>query len=211
MKTAQQARSRKTAARLLQAAEQVLEERGLEGASIPEIASRAGVAPASIYRRFSDKEGLLRAVFDRFFQEAATVNAAALQPEQWRSVSFEKAVAALVAGMVAGYSQRTGLLRAVITYGERHPSATLRRRAAELRERSVEGIAAVLLLHSKEIRHPEPRKAVRFGLQLVALALRDRILPRKVKDPAASFTNEELTVEFTRLMLGYLRSGDRVP
>ena len=209
MKTAQQERSRQTASRLLEAAEELLAERGLDGASIPEIAKRAGVSAASIYRRFNDKDGLLRAVFERFFENTIKSNESALQPEQWRDLPLDKVVRTLVAGMIAGYSQRAGLLRAVITYAERHPSLALRRRAVELRERSVEGIAQIILLHSKEIRHREPRKAVAFALQLVALALRERILPEKVKDPTVSFTNEELELEFSRLLLGYLRFGDR--
>ena len=97
----------------------------------------------------------------------------------------------------------------MITYGERHPSAAFRLRAVELRERSVAGVEQIILLHAKEIRHPEPKKAVRFALQLIALALRERILPKKVKDSGSSFTNEELQVEFSRLLLGYLRFGAR--
>src|ERR1051325_11736278 len=94
----QQTRSKETAVRLLQAAEQVLEKRGLKGASVPEIARRAGVSPASIYRRFIDKDGLLREVFERFFERAIQTNAAALDPACWRKTSLEKSVRALVAG-----------------------------------------------------------------------------------------------------------------
>src|SRR4051794_10636989 len=150
-----QERSRQTAARLLQAAEAVLEKRGLKGASVPEIARRAGVSPASIYRRFVDKDGLLREVFERFFERAIQANDAALDPACWRATSLEKSVRALVTGMVAAYSQRPGLLRAVISYSEQHPDAAFRRRALELRERSMAGIEKVVLLHAKEIRHPQ--------------------------------------------------------
>src|SRR5215212_9588873 len=104
--THQQERSRETAARLLEAAEAVLEKRGLKGASVPEIARRAGVSPASIYRRFVDKDGLLREVFERFFERAIQTNNAALDPACWRATSLEKSVRALVTGMVAAYSQR---------------------------------------------------------------------------------------------------------
>ena len=201
----QQERSRQTASRLLQAAEEILEERGLEKAAVPDIARRAGVSPASIYRRFKDKDSLLREVFERFFDCTIQANAATLQPEQWRGRTLEESVTALVSGMVAAYSQKPGLLRAVITYGDTHATSALRRRALELRQRSLEGIERIILLHKKEIRHPEPQKAVRFALQLIALALRERILPKKVHDAGASFTSEELAREFSRMLLGYLR------
>src|SRR3954465_4640291 len=90
-----QERSRLTAARLLEAAEVVLEKRGLKGASVPEIARRAGVSPASVYRRFVDKDGLLREVFERFFERAIQANDAALQPSHWRAGSLEKSVCTL--------------------------------------------------------------------------------------------------------------------
>jgi len=202
----QQERSRQTAARLLEAAEAVLEKRGLKGASVPEIARRAGVSPASIYRRFVDKDGLLREVFERFFERAIQANDAALEPSGWRAGSLEKSVCALVHGMVAAYSQRPGLLRAVISYSEQHPDAAFRRRALDLRERSLAGIEKIILLHRKEIRHPHPKKAVRIALQLVSLALKERINPSdKLRGPA--LPAEELSAELTRMFLGYLRGS----
>jgi len=204
-----QERSRETAARLLEAAEAVLEKYGVEGASVPEIARRAGVSPASIYRRFVDKDGLLREVFERFFERAIKANDEALQPARWSATSLATSVCALVTGMVAAYSQRPGLLRAVISYSERHPDAAFRRRALELRERSITGIEKIVLLHVKEIKHPHPKKAVRIALQLVSLALKERISPSdKLRGPTLSA--EELRVELSRLFLGYLRTKDRL-
>jgi AcrR family transcriptional regulator len=204
-----QERSRETASRLLEAAEGVLEKRGLKGASVPEIARRAGVSPASIYRRFVDKDGLLREVFERFFERAIKVNDEALEPSRWQGTSLEKSVCALVTGMVAAYSQRPGLLRAVISYSEQHPDAAFRRRALELRERSLAGIEKIVLLHTKEIKHPQPRKAVRLALQLVSLALKERISPSKrLSGPALPAS--ELGVELSRMFLGYLQSKARL-
>jgi AcrR family transcriptional regulator len=202
----QQERSRETASRLLQAAEWVLEKRGLEGASVPEIARRAGVSPASIYRRFVDKDGLLREVFERFFEHSINANDEALQPSRWKAKSLEATVCALVAGMVAAYSQRPGLLRAVISYSEQHPDSAFRRRALDLRERSLAGIEKIVLLHTKEIRHPQPKKAVRIALQLVSLALKERIRPSD-KAGGTVLSADELRVELTRMFLGYLQSS----
>lgn len=206
-KPAQQARSRQTEARLLQAAEEVLERCGLEGAAIPEIAQRAGVSAASIYRRFTDKEGLLREVFERFFDRSIATNEAALDPQNWPCPSLASSVRVLVEGMVAGYRERRGLLRAVISYGEQHPSSALRRRTLELRRRSVSGIEKILLLHAREIKHPQPEQAVRFGVQLIALALKERVLPSGLKSQSASLSEAALATELSRMLLGYLRSG----
>jgi AcrR family transcriptional regulator len=47
-----QKRSEKTLANLLAATIQAIDEEGLNGAKIPRIVALAGVAPASVYRRF---------------------------------------------------------------------------------------------------------------------------------------------------------------
>jgi AcrR family transcriptional regulator len=198
-----QERSRQTASRLLEAAEVILEKRGLQGASVPEIARRAGVSPASIYRRFIDKDGLLREVFERFFERSIESNETALDPARWRSSSLEECVCSLVSGMVAGYSQRPGLLRAVIAYSEQHPDPAFRRRALELRERSLERIEKIILLHKKKIAHPDPKKAVSLALQMVTLALKERIDPRtRLAGPA--LPAPELQAELCRMFLAYL-------
>jgi hypothetical protein len=97
----------------------------------------------------------------------------------------------------------------VISYSEQHPDAAFRRRALELRERSLAGIEKIVLLHAKEIKHPQPRKAVRLALQLVSLALKERISPSKrVSGPALPAS--ELGVELSRMFLGYLQSKARL-
>ena len=52
-------------AHLLDAALRAFATHGYEGASIREIASEAGVAPALLYHYFPGKEGLLQALFER--------------------------------------------------------------------------------------------------------------------------------------------------
>src|SRR2546430_13648548 len=65
-----QARSRLTVHRLVSATEALLAQGGLEAATVPAIASLAGVSVGVVYRRFPDKDNLLRAVYDRFFERA---------------------------------------------------------------------------------------------------------------------------------------------
>jgi len=60
-------------ARILAAAEALFAERGVEGVSMDDIASVAGVGKGTLYRRFGDKAGLGIAVLDareRELQEA---------------------------------------------------------------------------------------------------------------------------------------------
>ncbi len=64
-----QQRSRVTVERILDAALQVLEERGVEGFSTNAVAGRAGVNIATLYSYFADKFELLTEMSDRFEQQ----------------------------------------------------------------------------------------------------------------------------------------------
>lgn len=50
---------------ILEAALELFSERGFHGTAIPEIAARAGIAPASIYRHFAGKEALVNELYRR--------------------------------------------------------------------------------------------------------------------------------------------------
>ncbi len=55
--------SRDTRESILEAALEVFSERGFHGASVPDVAQRAGVGVGSIYRHFTNKEGLGNALY----------------------------------------------------------------------------------------------------------------------------------------------------
>lgn len=60
-----QERSRRTVARILAAAEEIVGESGVEAATTRAIAERAGVAVPSLYRFFADREGVLDAMLEQ--------------------------------------------------------------------------------------------------------------------------------------------------
>src|SRR5204863_1109051 len=99
-RTAKQARSRLTVHRLLSAAEALLEHGGLEAATVPAIAEAAGVSVGVVYRRFPDKDALLRAVYQRFFQTMGDRNTLRLQSVAALNLPLEKLARGLVLGMI---------------------------------------------------------------------------------------------------------------
>ena len=59
--------------RILEAAERLMAEKGVEGLSVSDVAEAAGVGVGTLYRRFGDRAGLAYALLDertREFQEA---------------------------------------------------------------------------------------------------------------------------------------------
>ncbi|WP_182379514.1 TetR/AcrR family transcriptional regulator [Nocardioides sp. WS12] len=71
-KPPQQQRSEEMVDRIIDAGARILLRYGYDGASTNKIASEAGVSPGSLYYYFSDKDGVLRAVLDRFLKNLGT-------------------------------------------------------------------------------------------------------------------------------------------
>lgn len=70
MRPKKQARSQKTEQALLDALETLLSEKSFSDLTVSELASEAGLTTGAIYRRFKDKEDLLRAAFERFYERS---------------------------------------------------------------------------------------------------------------------------------------------
>lgn len=199
-----QARSRQTLDRLLEAAEQVLATRGLDEATVPAIAERAGVSVGIVYRRFKDKDALLRAVYERFFARSREHNRAALDPERWIGAPAAEIVRAVIGGIVHGYRQHRGLLRALFTYAQTHPDEQFRRRAEELNGEAFRALGDLLVARGAEWSHPRPDAAVRFGLVVVAATLRQLMLTDEGAHHPLASSDEELARELTRMYSRYL-------
>jgi AcrR family transcriptional regulator len=198
---AAQERSRRTRDRLLDAAEAVLARDGLDGATVPAIARKAGVAVGSVYRRFPDKDALMRGVYERFFRDGTAINRWGLAPEQWQGMDAATAVRHLVAGMVRGYRLKKPLWRALLLYGETHADPEFRRRALELREETFRLVGDLIVARATEVGHPRPRDAVVFALSVMRMALQGFVLH---EEREMAMTDEALTDELTRLVAGYL-------
>jgi AcrR family transcriptional regulator len=199
-----QARSRETLTRLLDAAEAVLSEGGLEAATVPAIARRAGLSVGTVYRRFPDKDALLRAVYFRLFGRVREQNAARLNPELYGSVRVEELLKAIVRGAVQHYREHRRLLQALQKYAESHSDPEFRRRAAELNDEALTRLAAIAASKLDEIRHPDPDAAVRFALLTIGLILRG-VLLREDRLPGLFLRDDvSLEAELTRMVLGYL-------
>lgn len=67
MRRPQQSRSEISAERMLDAAEALLEIGGLGAVTVAAVAERAGTSNGSLYHRFGDRAGLLRALHERSF------------------------------------------------------------------------------------------------------------------------------------------------
>ena len=72
-----------TRARLYDAAVGLIGERGYQAATLREVAARAGVSPALLYRYFPNKRAVVLALYDQL-SDAFAQQATAMPPGKWR-------------------------------------------------------------------------------------------------------------------------------
>jgi len=191
----------------MKAARQVLNEKGLEGTTVPRVASRAGLSAGSVYRRFPDKDALLRSVVLDFLQSLDARNDAVLTPKLAKLGTLRTFIEMAVKTSIATHRQKAGMLRAIHQFVLSHPSSAFKKKVHALDARSVQRVADFLLLKKKEIKHPRPEEAVPFALMTLGFILQDVIaldvLP-DVKDPNLPKNDDDLARELIRVLSTYL-------
>ena len=197
-------RGRQTLERLLDAAEQMLDYVGLEGATVPAIAAFAGVSVGNVYKRFPDKDSLLRAVHDRFFTEQLAANQFALDPAKWVDTPTIELVTTLVAGMVEGYRSRKSLIRALLLFAQTHTDSEYRERAEKLSLESLQLFEVVLRDRRADIGHPHPERAIRFVTGLIGHALQSSVVSEPGSRDLLS-SGSETAAELAKMVVVYLR------
>lgn len=142
VRTPQQARSRRTRARILEAAVEIFEERGYDDATTAEIARRAQVAVGSVYGYFPDKRAILLEIVQETFARSELEIIEALAPEFWLDGDLREKVRALVDTAIRARRLRPGIGRIVWERFFRDP---LVKEAVETIEgRAVEAIEVLL-------------------------------------------------------------------
>lgn len=197
-----QERSLETLNRLLDAAERVLEEEGVEAATVPRIAKKAGVSVGVVYRRFPNKDALIRGVYERYLWRAGEQNSMMIATLGSVNVPLDEMLRSLIRGAVEGHRRKRKLLAALIQYARTHNDRELKRRTGEINRASVAALTTLMLSHRDTIRHPDPDQAIRFALLAVAAVIRSIII-----DEESSYgldAPDDLEDELTRMIFSYL-------
>jgi AcrR family transcriptional regulator len=201
-----QQRSRDTLARLMEATIETLEVHGLAGATIPRIAAAAKVAPASVYRRFRDKESLFRTAFLDALEKSNAINAAAV-PALIKGRTLDWVGGALARSLIAQYRARPGLLRAMIRFWEADDDEVFRERAMALVAGNAATVVdAIVEEFRDEIAHDDPHRAVTFVTLVMANVVETRALEKlSLWDAMLTLSDEETIAQLKQLFLTYLR------
>jgi len=197
-----QARSRETLDRILDAAEALVAEKGFEDATVSEIVRRAGSSVGAFYTRFRDKDGLLYALYERYLEQAVAPADDALDPARWESTDTAELLESVVGFLVAIYREQSGLMRAFVL--RNHTDVEFRARRERLSHYVSDKLVALLRARLGDVRHPEPERAVAFGLSMVFSSIEDHVLFGETRSSVTAIGDDELATELTRAWLAYL-------
>ena len=198
----QQARSQDTLDRILDAAEVLVTEKGFADTTVAEVARRAGSSVGSFYTRFHDKDGLLYALYERYFEQATATADAALDPARWEGVGIAEILRAVTRFLVEIYRERAGLIRAFVQ--RNHSDATFQARQERLSHYVNEKLSALLLMRASEIAHVDPARAASFGLTFTVSTIESVVLFGELRSNVLALSDDELATELARAYLAYL-------
>lgn len=143
---------------LLDSARRVFLERGYEGATLEAIAEEEGFSKGVVYSQFGGKADLFLALLEERIEERAKQNEAATQ---WlKGERGVRELLRLAAGDAAAEADWARLLVEFRALASRDP--LLNRRYAEVHERQVQGLAAVLerIYALAEVEPPLPLQSI---------------------------------------------------
>jgi AcrR family transcriptional regulator len=191
-----QSRSEKTLEKILDAAERILVEEGIDALTVPHVVKESKTSTGSFYARFDGKMSLLSMLHTRACDQTIATAEATLDP-------------ALFAGQSTGQMIETFVAFAVKLFGARKSIMSAFARAfagdegfADRRTKTAialgKHLTALLMTRRKDIHHPDPELAIGMALRIVTATLEQRMaLGVRVSD-------DTLTEELGRIVLGYL-------
>ncbi len=199
-----QARSEETLRRILEAAESLIEEKGLADASIPEIVRRAGSSVGGFYARLEDKNALLRALEERFFANLGERLERLTDAHRWEASSLPEIVAACAHELVSTARERRNLIQAFLFRASQDPE--LHHAALRFRDRVSHRLSQLLLQRREPLRHPDPLVAIDLGVQLAFGLMFQLVLDGELRAGGRVLRDCEIKKELELNFLRYLGS-----
>lgn len=202
----QQARSQRTMENILDAAEAILLERGLEAVTIPEVVKAAGSSVGAFYARFPDKRALLETLHQRACERSLAQADALLEAGRWGSASMRDIVRAGVRLAVEVFGSRQNIMNAFAAAfaGDAGFAARRATTAVAIAER----LSALVLSRRDEIAHPQPKRAVEMALRVVTATLEQRNAFAVSALPDVDVPDAVLVRELDRMVCAYLGVAD---
>lgn len=188
---------------MLDAAEEVIGEKGFDDAGVVEIAARAGFSVGAVYQRFRDKQALIEALLERGQIVFRATLEAAVAEARWEGASILEILEGYLTFTLREASARLGLRRAKLALALRDPAMSQRmienQRALDVRLR------ALLLARRAEVGHPDPDLAISFVLEQLRAVLLVRLEGALLYSNLTAVNDERFISEALKSVAAYLQ------
>lgn len=203
VRTSQQTRSERTQAKLLDAAEELFGERGVNDTSVADIADHAGCSIGAVYHHFSDKKAVLYALFDRISDEYEATTRAAVDPARWEGATIGDLLRGYIEFSLGSVADRPSGRLPGLEIARLDPA--LREQYDKMRMVNDDGVTALILARRDSIGHPDPNVAVKFVLEQLGAMFRVRLSGDSLPTRMGDQTDEQFMNEALRSACGYLQ------
>lgn len=197
----QQQRSIDSTERMLDAAERLISEGGLEAMTVDAVVRLAGTSNGSLYARFGDRLGLLAAVQDRFLErlsELRSTQAAALAESTDLAAALEATVRGFAHVFLANRRAFDAFMLQTLSipaFRERGSAAT-REAAADL--------SMILEAYANEISHDDFVMAADFVFRTLFALVTQLVMFPEAEVTGTALDHEAWIAETVRVLHAYL-------
>ena len=199
----QQSRSQKTQAALLDAAQTLFCERGVDSTSVADVAERAGCSVGAVYHHFRDKITMLYALVDRMTMETRAMTKEAVNPERWEGARIVDLLLAYLQLSLELGREHASFKRAMLEASRNNPD--ILQHLTELSRELDKGLEMLILARKSEIGHPDPATATAFVIDKLGAMLWERLEKSPRPTMLASRSDQVFIQEAVRSCCAYLQ------
>lgn len=202
---ARQARSRRTAQAIADAARSLLAERSFHELSVADLARAAGTSVGGFYARYRDKHAVLETIHANVLDETLAAFETALADVDARNGTARDVIHACIETMVRQFVIHRREIMQIRRHAGASQSGEYRKRVAAFNDRVHSRVRELLHARIAEMRHPDPAFAIDFGMFAASAAAREAVLSGAHTVYPIELDEARLVAELVAQWAAYLR------
>ncbi len=201
-RTGQQSRSERTQSALLDAAEELILEKGTDATSISDIAKRAGSSVGAVYHHFKDKTALYYALFRRMTDTYEALNQQASDPKLWEGATIRDLFQGYMEIVLVSARENRAAKAAASAVIADFPE--LAAHYAEIQGNTRKAMLGLVMDRRDEIGQPDPETAAAFAIDQLSAMLRVYLDASMRPAALSDFAESEFVSQSVELVARYL-------
>lgn len=196
IKPPQQERSRKSLQKLLEAAREVISERGFGKSSISDITQRAGLTVGAFYQRFESKEAMLHALHEETVANDIKEMQERLDPDEWEGVTAQEILREIIENSLRISDRDSSFQKSC--YQRALSDPTFAGREAEVRETMFNLAFPLVLSKLPNGRSVASRNRLKFCLMMIAAVVTDLDVASHIQMSNEPLSRKQISSELLR-------------